>query len=114
MWQFDQGWPPAGTRARADSQKVTPSSSNPLGSRLVVARMHYLQRRDCPCGWRFFSRYNQAWSCSHSVKAVAATSEWKAIGADVANSGPPGTATILVSVVEPKRYSVSSGTFLDR
>jgi len=36
-------------------------------------------------------------------KAVAATPEWKAIGADVANFAPPGTATILVSVVEPKK-----------
>jgi uncharacterized protein (TIGR02118 family) len=37
------------------------------------------------------------------LKAVAATPEWKAIGDDVANFAPPGTATILVSVVEPKR-----------
>ncbi len=37
------------------------------------------------------------------LKAVAATPEWKAIGADVANFAPPGSATVLVSVVEPKR-----------
>ena len=36
-------------------------------------------------------------------KSVTATPEWKAIGADVANFAPPGTATILVSVVEPKK-----------
>lgn len=36
-------------------------------------------------------------------KAVAATQEWKAVGADVANFAPPGTATILVSIVEPKK-----------
>jgi uncharacterized protein (TIGR02118 family) len=37
-----------------------------------------------------------------ALKAVAATPEWKAIGADVANFAAPGSATILVSVVEPK------------
>jgi uncharacterized protein (TIGR02118 family) len=36
-------------------------------------------------------------------KSVAATSEWKAIVADVANFAPPGTSTAVVSVVEPKR-----------
>jgi len=35
--------------------------------------------------------------------AVAATSEWKAIGADVANFAPTGKATIVVSVVEAKK-----------
>ena len=38
-----------------------------------------------------------------TFKSVTATPEWKAIGADIANLGPPGTATILVSVVEPKK-----------
>jgi uncharacterized protein (TIGR02118 family) len=37
------------------------------------------------------------------LKTVAATPEWKAIGADVANFAPPGTATVIVSVIEPKR-----------
>lgn len=36
-------------------------------------------------------------------KSVTATPEWKAIGADVANFAPPGTVTILVSAVEPKK-----------
>src|SRR5262245_46580442 len=35
--------------------------------------------------------------------AVAATPEWKAIGADVANFAPPGKVTSVVSVVEPKK-----------
>ena len=38
-----------------------------------------------------------------ALKAVAATPEWKAIVDDVANFAPPGTATIVVSEVEPKR-----------
>jgi uncharacterized protein (TIGR02118 family) len=38
-----------------------------------------------------------------AFRKVAATPEWKAIGADVANFAPPGTATIIVSEVEPKR-----------
>jgi uncharacterized protein (TIGR02118 family) len=37
------------------------------------------------------------------LKSVAATPEWKAIGADVTNFAPPGTVTIIVSEVEPKR-----------
>jgi uncharacterized protein (TIGR02118 family) len=36
-------------------------------------------------------------------KSVTATPEWKAIGADVANFAPSGTATIVVSAVEPKK-----------
>ena len=36
------------------------------------------------------------------LKAVAATPEWKAIAADVANFTAPGGATAFVSVVEPK------------
>ncbi len=36
-------------------------------------------------------------------KSVAATPEWKAIAADVANFAPPDTVTILVSAVEPKK-----------
>jgi uncharacterized protein (TIGR02118 family) len=36
-------------------------------------------------------------------KSVAATPEWKAIVDDVANFAPPGTSTVVVSVVEPKR-----------
>jgi len=36
-------------------------------------------------------------------KSVAATPEWKAVVADVANFAPPGTSTAVVSVVEPKR-----------
>jgi uncharacterized protein (TIGR02118 family) len=38
-----------------------------------------------------------------ALKAVAATPEWKAIVADIPNFAPPGTATIVVSEVEPKR-----------
>jgi uncharacterized protein (TIGR02118 family) len=37
------------------------------------------------------------------LKTVAATPQWKAIGADVANFAPPGAATVMVSVIEPKR-----------
>jgi uncharacterized protein (TIGR02118 family) len=36
-------------------------------------------------------------------KSVAATPEWKAIVADVANFAPPDKVTILVSAVEPKK-----------
>ena len=36
-------------------------------------------------------------------KSVAATPEWKAIVADVANFAPQGTSTAIVSVVEPKK-----------
>jgi len=36
-------------------------------------------------------------------KSVAATPEWKAIAADVANFAPTDTVTILVSAVEPKK-----------
>ena len=36
-------------------------------------------------------------------KSVAATPEWKAIAADVANFAPPDKVTILVSAVEPKK-----------
>jgi hypothetical protein len=36
------------------------------------------------------------------LKAVAATPEWKAIGADVANFAVPGTSTVLISAIEPK------------
>ena len=46
----------------------------------------------------------ELWFDSPEVfKAVAATPEWNAIGADVANFAPSGTATILVSIVEPKK-----------
>ena len=38
-----------------------------------------------------------------ALKAVAATPEWKAIIADVPNFAPAGTATMVVSEVEPKR-----------
>jgi uncharacterized protein (TIGR02118 family) len=37
-----------------------------------------------------------------ALKAVAATPEWKAIGADVANFAVPGTSTVLISAIEPK------------
>ena len=36
-------------------------------------------------------------------KSVAATPEWKAIAADVANFAPTDKVTILVSAVEPKK-----------
>jgi uncharacterized protein (TIGR02118 family) len=36
-------------------------------------------------------------------KSVAATPEWKAIAADVANFAPADKVTILVSAVEPKK-----------
>jgi uncharacterized protein (TIGR02118 family) len=46
----------------------------------------------------------EIWFDSPEVfSTVAATPEWKAIGSDVANFAPPDKATIVVSVVEPKR-----------
>src|SRR5262245_17924085 len=47
---------------------------------------------------------SELWFESPEVfKSVAATPEWKAIVADVANFAPPGTSTAVISVVEPKR-----------
>lgn len=46
----------------------------------------------------------ELWFDSPEVfSTVTATPEWKAIAADVANFAPAGLATVLVSVVEPKR-----------
>ena len=37
------------------------------------------------------------------LRTVTATPEWKAVNADVDNFAPPGTVTVLVSTVEPKK-----------
>jgi hypothetical protein len=44
------------------SGKVTAVISNPLRSRLIVARTHYLNGASVPGRWRIFSRYDQALS----------------------------------------------------